>query len=131
MFVSGNQMGIGNVAVAVFFVISGYLIVESFERTKSAGVFILSRALRLYPALIVTLLILSLVLGPIVTEQSVADYFSALPILDYFVMNLSFLQYSDPLPGVFARNPAAGAVDGSLWTLMYEVECYALGTLSR
>lgn len=45
----------GDLAVAVFFGISGLLIARSFDRRESSMRFVLARVLRLYPALVVVL----------------------------------------------------------------------------
>lgn len=46
----------GGLAVHVFFISSGFLIMGSFVNSKSIGNFIVSRLLRIYPALIVSVL---------------------------------------------------------------------------
>jgi peptidoglycan/LPS O-acetylase OafA/YrhL len=53
-------------------------------------------------------------------------YFLDSATLTYLPSNLSlkFLQYG--LPGVFEHNPYPFAINGSLWTLFYEVSCYGL-----
>lgn len=115
---------LGWLAVAVFFVISGFLISRSYDRSARLAHWFAARAFRLFPALLVVLLLTVLVLGPAVTALPLVDYFTARGTLTYVPRNLSlaFLQY--PLPGVFADNPFPRAINGSLWTLVYEVACY-------
>lgn len=64
------------------------------------------------------------VVGPIFTTFKFSKYFSDDAILLYLLRNLSlkWLQYD--LPGVFRDNPYPAAINGSLWTLFYEVTCY-------
>jgi peptidoglycan/LPS O-acetylase OafA/YrhL len=126
---TGGRATLGWIAVAVFFTISGYLITRSFlqggRSYENAIRFIRARALRILPALAVTLILLALVLGPLLTSDSWHEYFRNGKVFR-FIFNLSFLTFHDGLPGVFASNPYPGAVDGSLWTLRHEVRCYAL-----
>ena len=115
---------LGWTAVAVFFVVSGFLITRSFDRRPSLARWSLARVLRLYPGLIVVLLLTVFVLGPTFTTLPAEAYFTANGTLTYLPANLSlaFLQY--PLPGVFADNAFPRVINGSLWTLFYEVVCY-------
>lgn len=130
-------MSLGWYAVAIFFGLSGLLIASSFERRRAWHQFWTARVLRLFPALFV-ILVLTLFAGFFLTSLSPAAYLSSVEVWTYAPRNLSlaFLQY--PLPGVFEANPYPRAINGSLWTLFYEVACYtllfcggALGLLGR
>lgn len=116
-------MSLGAHAVAVFFILSGLLIARSFDRGTSHARFLVARVLRLFPALFLVL-VLTVLAGAVLSELSPGAYFTAAGTLTYIPRNLSlaFLQY--PLPGVFADNPVGPAINGSLWTLFYEVVCY-------
>ena len=116
---------LGWLAVAVFFVISGFLIARSYDRRISAWHWLTARVLRLYPGLLVVLLVTVLVLGPVFTILPAHDYWSAAETWTYVPRNLALgvLQYA--LPGVFLDVPMTGILNGSLWTLLYEVTCYA------
>jgi peptidoglycan/LPS O-acetylase OafA/YrhL len=115
---------LGGIAVYVFFAISGFLIARSYERQASVFRWARARVLRLFPALFVVLLLTVLVLGPLVTALPADVYFSDPATMTYVPRNMSlaFLQYD--LPGVFLDQPYPGAINGSLWTLVYEVLCY-------
>jgi peptidoglycan/LPS O-acetylase OafA/YrhL len=115
---------LGTVSVYIFFVISGFLITQSFDRSSAHSNWLAARILRLYPALIVVTLATALVLGPWVTTLPINEYFKDPAVPSYVVRNigLAFLQYE--LPGVFESNPYGGAINGSLWTLIYEIACY-------
>jgi peptidoglycan/LPS O-acetylase OafA/YrhL len=109
--------------VFVFFAVSGFLITQSLDR-GSPRRFVVSRTLRLFPGLAVSLLLVIFVMGPLVTETSVAAYLADPATWTALVRNLTlaFPQYT--LPGVFDDNPYP-SVQGSIWTLIYEVICYA------
>ena len=116
-------MSLGGHAVAIFFVLSGLLIARSFDRGSDRIRFVMARILRLFPALL-AVLVLTVLFGATVTNLGMPQYFTAPGTLTYIPSNLSlaFLQY--PLPGVFTDNPNGPAINGSLWTLFYEVVCY-------
>ena len=116
---------LGTLSVFVFFTISGFLITRSFDRQPTVTRWLAARILRLFPALVVVLVLTVAVLGPLVTTLPAHAYFDAARTLSYVPRNLSlaFLQYD--LPGVFETNIYGPAINGSLWTLFYEVVCYA------
>ena len=118
-------MTLGNVAVAVFFVISGYLIAASFERSSPAG-FLEKRARRIMPGLAVAIVLSVLVLGPLVTTLPIGSYFRSHETWRY-LQGIVFLNRYN-LPGVFTDHPNT-AVNGSLWTLTFEVGCYMLAMI--
>src|SRR5947207_15607666 len=66
--ITGNQCILGLVGVFVFFIISGYLVTGSFCRRPTLGLFAWRRTLRIYPALVVNVLVCALLLGPIVSS---------------------------------------------------------------
>jgi peptidoglycan/LPS O-acetylase OafA/YrhL len=114
---------IGSMAVNGFFFISGFLVVGSFVR-RGAFNYILSRALRLYPAVLVYSVITILVIGPIFSSVSLNEYFLARPWFNF--INAGLWQWSHNLPFVFQHNPIPGATNGSAWTLPAELRSYIL-----
>jgi peptidoglycan/LPS O-acetylase OafA/YrhL len=119
-----GQWNIGAVCVAVFFIISGFLITQSADRTSAPLRFVEKRALRIMPALLVTVFTTVFLIGPAFTETSLKTYFHATATWRYLGLAF-FLPDNGLLPGVFLRNPLPSAINGSLWTLRYEVVCYA------
>ncbi len=124
---SGGQMTIGEFAVVLFFVISGFLITQSFDRSQDLQKFLKARALRIFPAVVALVLLTVFVLGPLVTTTSVAVYFSDSSTWAYLSTVTLFPLVRDPtLPQVFSHNIMPGVVNGSLWTLEFEIVCYAI-----
>ncbi len=119
-----GQAPLGSLAVGVFFFVSGLLVTQSYERSTGVLNFAWKRALRLFPGLVVVVLLTVFVLGPIMTSLSLGDYLSSLGTWDY--LQNAVLRTRDHLPGVFETVPFARAVNGSLWTLPYEVRCYVV-----
>lgn len=112
---------LGSLAVCVFFMISGYLIPASLVR-GSLFRYARKRAQRILPALAAAVLVCALILGPIISSLPLASYFAASGTW-VFLGNMIFLPVGFDLPGVFEENPSA-AVNGSLWSLKFEVACY-------
>jgi peptidoglycan/LPS O-acetylase OafA/YrhL len=111
---------LGKAAVKVFFAVSGYLILQSFERSKPID-FWMARAFRIVPALAVASAVMAFVVGPIFTTDD--GYFSRTATWFYPLLSLGFPPLPLTLPGVFDGLPHPG-VNGPLWTLHYEVACY-------
>lgn len=118
-----GQTTIGGLAVYAFFVVSGFLIPQSLDRGTLAR-YVEKRARRIMPALVAAVALCAFVLGPVMTTLDPAAYFTD-PQLFNFLGNAIFLPVQYGLPGVFGANPTA-AVNGSLWSLKYEVACYVL-----
>jgi peptidoglycan/LPS O-acetylase OafA/YrhL len=118
---SNGQISLGALAVAVFFAMSGFVVMESFKRDPRPVVFLRKRALRIYPALVLLVLLSVFVLGPLLTTVPLGSYFSS-KVTGLYLLN-AILPFSYDLPGVFTTNPVSW-VNGSLWTLRYEILCY-------
>lgn len=111
-----------DLAVKAFFVVSGFLIFMSHERSSSLGSYASKRLRRIYPAYF-TVIMLSALGLVLVSDLAPADYFS-MAWVRYVAANLAFLNFLQPtLPGVFEANRLA-AVNGALWTLKIEVMFY-------
>ena len=113
---------LGAVSVTIFFSISGFFITRSFAGRRSFGQFLQARALRLFPALVVVLLVTLVVSGIWLTTAASGVFWGAAS--GYFLHNVTLFAMRHDLPGVFTSNPYGPAINGSLWTLNYEVLCY-------
>jgi peptidoglycan/LPS O-acetylase OafA/YrhL len=107
----------GKMAVNLFFIISGYLIIQSLIKSGSIKRFFKNRILRIYPVfLVIHILIFSA--GPIINYDFLADV-SISEYLFHFLTNLLLL------PGIFSL-PAAQIV---AWSLSYEMLFYVIAAL--
>ena len=124
-------------AVLLFFTLSGFLVTNSLQ-TRGVVPFAMARGLRMLPGLWVML---------IITAIGVCVTFGTLPLSalsgnaslwQYLATNAFFLGRHYSIDGVFLANPLPMLVNGSLWTIPREVQCYvalaivgAIGLLHR
>jgi len=110
------------VAINSFFIISGFLVSLSYERSKSTLDYFIKRIRRIYPAYLFVVLICALT-ATALSEVPPNRYFSS-DLVKYLLANLSFLNMLHPeLPGVFTDNHVR-AVNGALWSIRFEVTFY-------
>lgn len=115
---------ISGIGLATFFAISGYLVTKSAIARPHLPSFYWNRAVRIMPGLTANVLFL-VAIGAAVTTLP-TDEFLRSPATREFWNNNLFLAFNDPryiLPGVFEANVDRG-VNGSLWTLPYEIALY-------
>lgn len=146
---------LGIVSVTMFFILSGFLICRSAAGPLSVSRFLWHRALRIFPAYWVCLLLCACVFAPVVachesgaflwifsaprdSPQKFVATNAAIFQLNGFSIE-GFLRVSDnTIAGLLFRNPHPHAINGSLWSLPFEITCYlavaglaALGVLRR
>lgn len=119
-------MTFGTMAVDVFFITSGFLVTASLLTRQSTIEFVAARVLRIYPAILVMSVITVFVVGAYFTSQSLSSYFFAKETFRYLFKNVTLVfDVAYTLPGVFDFLPIKRAVNGSLWTLPFELGMYA------
>jgi len=110
------------IAVKGFFVISGFLIFMSYEKSKDIKSYAIKRFRRIYPAYFTIVILCAFGLS-IISTAPLKDYFSY-DLLKYLLSNLTFMNFMHhDLFDVFNNNPLT-AVNGALWTLKIEVMFY-------
>jgi peptidoglycan/LPS O-acetylase OafA/YrhL len=108
--------------VPMFFTLSGFLVAGSLERCQTLLAFIGLRAIRIYPALIVEVLLSAFLIGACITSSPPKAYFHGAEFRDYLFNAIGDIHYY--LPGVFEDNPFPRIVNAQLWTVPYELGCY-------
>jgi peptidoglycan/LPS O-acetylase OafA/YrhL len=121
--IGSYHVDFGHLGVVIFFLTSGFLVAQSWERDPKAWRFGLRRFARIWPALAVLVLASVFVLGPLVTSFAEGVYFRSKFTYDYLWNMTLFTRVHFRLPGVFDAQPTQ-AVNGSLWTLPYEAFAY-------
>ena len=114
-----GTLSFGELAVDGFFLVSGYLIVQSYLRRPILLDYFKKRVLRIYPAFIAASLVCAFIVGPLGTnrihyfaEFSKRAFLKGVTLLDLPHVPISFLGTHYPL------------VNGSMWTIAYEFRCY-------
>jgi peptidoglycan/LPS O-acetylase OafA/YrhL len=117
----------GTIAVDIFFILSGYLVTRSWFQRKNPAAYLWARIVRIYPGLIVAVFFCVFAVGLWFTNLPAGDYLRAPETYSFLLKNSVVLSgISNYLPGVFENLPYAGVVNGSLWTLPYELKMYLL-----
>jgi peptidoglycan/LPS O-acetylase OafA/YrhL len=113
---------IGTLAVCAFFAVSGHLLLGSWKANPRPLLFASKRFLRIVPGSTFAVVFALLIVGPLMTSLSVSAYLQDQMTRDY-LWNLIFFRQHYDLPGVFGHNPFP-AINGSTWTLAYEISLY-------
>jgi peptidoglycan/LPS O-acetylase OafA/YrhL len=114
----------GNLAVYLFFAISGYLVTLSLLRNPGLWRYVRNRFLRVYPGYLACLLVCVFAIGLAFTALPAAEYLRAEETWRYVTRNLQPVTLAWTLPGVFEGNPYPKVVNGTLWSLSLEVRWY-------
>ena len=111
-----------SIAVKSFFIVSGFLIFMSYERSSNLTQYLSKRIRRIYPGYLFVIFSCAL-LGVFLSTLNFRDYFT-IDWLKYVFFNTFFLNFIEPaLPGLFQDN-ILSAVNGALWTLKIEIMFY-------
>jgi peptidoglycan/LPS O-acetylase OafA/YrhL len=103
---------------------SGFLVTKSFDERRNIFLFAEARFLRIVPALAGVALFCVLIVGPCYTSLPLADFFWNSHTFRFLYTHMTVHRIEIELPGVFTRNIFPNAVNGSLWTLAYEISMY-------
>ncbi|HKY87035.1 MAG TPA: acyltransferase [Pseudorhodoplanes sp.] len=120
--VPGLGEDFGELGVEIFFCLSGFLICQSLQRNPDWAHFIAARVLRIFPNLAFVLVVTS-----VVTLVWYGNYANLWAHAGYVIGNLLLFVngVTLTLPGIFT-DAVRAAVNEPLWTLPYELWCYAL-----
>lgn len=122
--ITEGQISFSHLGVKGFFIISGYLIFQSLQRSDNIIDYFWKRLLRLFPALFIVLILTS-ILALFVYKGEVAFIYNK-SLLTYIPNNLSLYHIQQAIDGVFENNPYKSTINGSLWTIPYEFTMYIL-----
>lgn len=126
LLLGGEKNIAGLYGVFTFFIISGYLLARSLDRNPNVLRFLVNRFLRLVPGFACCAVLTAVLVGPLASALTVADYFTDVAWIRYIQHAITTLGDS-PLPGVFQYTGSVSqVVNGSLWSLQAQVLSYAL-----
>lgn len=118
-----GSVTLGTLGVDGFFVMSGYLIVQSWLFDPLLTHFLRKRALRILPGYLVAVVASTVAVG--VLAPGVDHFFQKLDV--HFIHSIVMLG-APATPSVFPGRPYA-MVNGAMYTIAYEVRCYLLVAL--
>lgn len=116
-----GTLSFGELAVDSFFLLSGYLILQSWHSDPQPWPFLKKRLLRIYPGFIAAALVCAFLVGPLAADPF--QYFADLD-MSKLVGSITLLQLP-AIPPVFSGRSNA-FVNGSMWTISHEFLCYLL-----
>jgi peptidoglycan/LPS O-acetylase OafA/YrhL len=115
-----GTISLGDLAVDAFFIISGYLVVASFNNSASRIAYMAKRIARVYPGFLVAYLMSVFVVAPLV---GAAPPRSGEEIISVIVRGL--LLQTPVVENVF-DGTWYPLLNQSMWTISYEFRCYVL-----
>ncbi|MFG1189433.1 acyltransferase family protein [Xanthobacter flavus] len=121
-FFNGTFAPYFQLVLPAFFILSGFLVSGSMFRSKTLVMFAGLRFIRIYPALMVEVILSAFIIGPLVTVLPLREYFTDPLFFRYLVNVTGHITYW--LPGVFVNNPKPLIVNWQLWTVPWELMCY-------
>ena len=120
-------ISLGDIAVDIFFVVSGFLVTGSLMRSNSLAKYVAARGLRIVPGLWVALLVTVLIVSIGFSAQPASQALSDPLTWRYLARNALIVTGAEfDLPGAFPGNPFPRNVNASLWTLPLEVWMYII-----
>lgn len=108
----------GEMAVGMFFAISGYLICQSWLRKPDLIAFLQKRVSRIYPGFIACSLICGLLIAPWISSPDFWRQFN----LSNFIASILCLQQPD-VPRLIVNAPCP-QINLSMWSIVFEFGCY-------
>ncbi|MBP2156849.1 acyltransferase family protein [Erwinia rhapontici] len=120
---------LGTFAVLIFFSISGYLITGSLIKSTGLKSYIHKRAMRIMPGLITCAFFMTYILCPFFGSGDGFEFILSKDSFFTFLDLSTFGWHPDEINGFASSYIHKNALNGSLWTLGFEVLSYALITI--
>jgi len=120
----GNILGL--YGVFTFFIISGFLLTRSLAADPNLIRFCINRALRIYPGFLFCAVVTVLLFGSLLTSSDVATYLTTKKTYTYIYDTVSCLCNAWDAPFSFSHSQLPTVINGSLWSLSFEVLSYVL-----
>jgi peptidoglycan/LPS O-acetylase OafA/YrhL len=124
----GPDNSIGDYAVLIFFMLSGYLISGSLSAQPTTRHYISRRIRRIYPALILCGFVTAFIICVPFLKVHFSEYLLSIYPYKYIFAHLTLRGGFIPQVAFFEGNgpQLARNINGSLWSILPEVECYII-----
>jgi peptidoglycan/LPS O-acetylase OafA/YrhL len=123
---SALHTSFGQIALDMFFITSGFLVTGSLLRRRQLRSFLLARLLRIYPGYWVATLLTLLFCALFISTVPTAEFWSDPGVWFYIWRHILLVKLSaSTLPGVFGGLPVSNVINGSIWSLPWELRMYA------
>jgi peptidoglycan/LPS O-acetylase OafA/YrhL len=119
---SRGQTNSGQLAVYMFFSLSGFLVTSSLLESSGVLHYLKKRVARIVPGFLVATAMACLIVGPL-TAIDVGQYFRSQNWRNIIIGALALKQVG--VTGILEGN-ALQLVHGTLWTIKYEFDCYLI-----
>jgi len=116
-------------AVNGFFILSGLLIAKSLHTRRNMKAYAISRALRIYPALIILLLAFAFIFAPYFSKPGGMENMWSGETWKYIARVLTLGDPQGAPGGIFLGNREAD-FNGPLWTIRFEIIAYVMAGLA-
>ena len=125
----GHAVSTGSLAVNIFFIISGFLITMSLLNRTNIISFVFARFLRIMPAYSMMVLVSVIILGVLFWPFSINEYISSPDTIVYLKNTFNVLHPYFYMNGFFENNVWPNTINGSVWTILWEIRMYILLTI--
>ncbi len=113
-----------SIGVKYFFLLSGILVSASLVKSNDWRVFLISRVFRIYPGLIMSLILVIFILAPIIIGNSFFDLLISSELRTYIWRTLTFTTFGINMSLPEVQVGKWTNMNIPLWTLAPEVTCY-------
>ena len=136
--ITEGRHSLGEIGVAIFFLLSGFLITRSGLRSRTVGRFFWHRFLRVFPGYWVCLVVTAFLFSPLFEFIRHGGVFSADGSWAYLRGNWAMFHlngfsiigvmnfHPSTIGSALNGNPHPWGINGSLWSLPYECTCYLI-----
>lgn len=125
LLASNGRFGIGTLALDCFMLLSGFLLMKAYTARPNVLDYWQRRFLRIYPPYAISIFLI-IVMAYFLSADKLSSYLCSKDFIQ-FIENFSLFHQHYVLPGVFNNSLHKFiAVDGSIWSLPYEILLYAI-----
>ncbi len=119
----GNSLG--DYAVRIFFIMSGFLLTRSLDQNADPLRFLVNRLLRIVPGFCFAILVMFLVIAPFLSPVGFWENLCSSKAWTSIVNSVGYMNDYGELPLAASRHrELAGYMNGALWTISYEMVYY-------